>query len=102
MPGSASFFGFEQRARGAVVRHRHGGLGAFGEGGDLLQDAVLVDPEIAGLQAVDVVVLVVGHLEAEHHHVDLDPEDGRWSVLGAQHGRRAAGHSEEILVAKSS
>ena len=35
-----------------------------------------VDPEIARLQAVDVVVLAVGDGEAQHHHVDFDAESG--------------------------
>ena len=86
---------FQQRPRGAVSLTATGGFRAFRERGDLLQDAVFEDPEIGRLQTVDVVALVVGHLEAQHHHVDLDAEDGPLSILGAQHGRRAGSHSEE-------
>ena len=71
-----------------------GRLGAFGEGGDLLQDAVFEDPEIGGLQAVHVVTFVIGHLKTEHHHVDLDTEDGALSVLRAKHGA-GRGHSKK-------
>ena len=82
--------GLDQGMRRAVFRHRKGRVGALGEGGDLLQNAVLVDPEIGRLQTVDVVVLAVGHLKAQHHHVDLDPEDGPLAVLGAQQRAAAA------------
>ena len=76
--------GLEQRVRGAVVSHLHGGLGALRERGDPLQDAVLVDAEVGRLETVDVVVLAVRHLEAEHHHIDFDPEGGPLDILGAQ------------------
>ena len=56
--GQGVLVGFEQRAGGAVLAHRQRRLGAFGEGGDLLQNAVLEDAEIGGLQAVDVVALL--------------------------------------------
>ena len=61
-----------------------GGFGAFGEGGDLLEDAVLVDLEVVRLQAVDVVPLIVGDLEAQHHHVHFDAEHGAGCILGAK------------------
>ena len=92
------------RAAGAWCRRRatcQRRLGAFGEGGDLLQNAVFVDAEIAGLEPVDVVILAIGHLEAEHHHVDLDPEDRALAVLGAQQAPRRRSF-QEILVARSS
>ena len=99
--GQRVLVGFQQRAGGAVLGHRQRRLGAFGEGGDLLQDAVFEDAEIGGLQAVDVVALVVGHLKAEHHHVDLDPEDGALCHPGRGPRRRPRSF-QEILVAKSS
>ena len=86
--------GVEQRAGGTVLVHRQGRFGPFGERGDLLQNAVLVDAEISGLESVDVVILVVGHLEAQHHHVHLDAEDGALPVLGAEH-RSGRAHAKE-------
>ena len=45
--GQRVLLGFEQRMRRAVVRHLDRRLGAFREGRDLLQNAVLVDAEVA-------------------------------------------------------
>jgi hypothetical protein len=63
-----------------------GGFGAFGEGGDLLENAILEDAEVGGLEAVHIVAFAIGHLKAEHHHIDLDTEDGALSVLRLKHG----------------
>ena len=82
----ATLFGGDERARRAVVVDGHGGAIALGEGRQFLRDAVFRYLEIRRLQTVDIVILAVGDGEAEHHHVDLDPEYG--TVLSPSRQRR--------------
>ena len=94
LAGRLGRFAGDQRARGAVRQHLHGRLGAFGEGVDLLRDAVFEMLEIAWLQAVDVVVMAVGDGEAEHHHVHLHAEHRALRFLRL-HQRRARGRRQK-------
>ena len=41
-----------------------------------MRDPVFIDAEVLRLQALDVVVLAVGYLVAQHYHVHLDAKDG--------------------------
>ena len=87
------FVAVQNRLGGAVHGDGQRRVGAFREGGKLLRDTVLVDVEIAWLEAVDVVVLAVGHLKAQHHHVHFHPEQRPLRVLRpCQHPRSRYRH----------
>ena len=97
MPGSSGPSGAStQRLHVAVLGDRHGRPGALGEGGHLLQDAVLVNAEIGRLQAVDVVVLAIGHREGQDHHIDFDPEYGPLAAILRAEQNAAGGQTEEF------
>ena len=87
--------GFQERAGGAVLGDRQRRLGALAEGGDPLWNAVLENTEIGGLQSVDIVTLVIGHLKTEHHHIDLDTEDGALPAILRADGGAGRGHCKK-------
>src|SRR5260370_709380 len=68
-------------AEGAHLLER---MSAFGERGQFLPDVVLKHLEVARLQAVHVLALVIGYCEAQHNHVDFDMERGLIGFLGVQ------------------
>ena len=57
--------------------------------------AVFQNAEIRGLQSVDIVTLVIGHLKTEHHHIDLDTENGPLSAILRAHYGAGRGHSKK-------
>src|SRR5262249_46118218 len=83
----------QQRVGGTIFSNRQRRLGAFGKSRNPLQDSIFIDAKIRVLQPIDVVILAVLHLEAEHHHVHLHLEGGDF-FLGAGN-RRARCHSNE-------
>ena len=78
---TVSFRRVQHGAGGAVCVDGHGRVRALGERSQLLQDSIFVDTEIRRLHAVDVMILAVGDLEVQHHHVHLHPENGALVVL---------------------
>jgi hypothetical protein len=66
----------DKGAAGAIVEDLDRRPVALAKGIDLLGDTILGYAEIFRLEARDVAPLTVGDGEAEHHHVDLDLENG--------------------------